>query len=332
MHRFVAPTIAVLLKALLALATTTAVAQNIPGAAARVNGVEISNFRLERHFEEYLRSKRRNVSAMINPKVYKNLKREALDQLIERELLWQAARADGKVATDAEVQSALQEIATQTKGGRDAYLRRLAQAGFDEASYAEYVRQEMSGLAWLARRASATSPVSDADVEAAYQANLSRFQRPESVRAQHILLKVAPAAPADAHAAARTALAKIRAEAAAGANFGDLARKYCPGLDCGLRRRTRRRDPRPDGEALRGRPVCACTGRGFRHRADAVRLPPDPLRVAAAGRGQIAGRCARLHPGGSSGRARRSARPRSCRRAEGGRPDRDPGAARLSSE
>ena len=193
MHRFVAPTVAFLLLALLALATTTAVAQNIPGAAARVNGVEISNFRLERHFEEYLRSQRRSVTAMINPKVYKKLKREALDQLIERELLWQAARAEGKVATDAEVQKALQEMVAQMKGGREAYLRRLAQAGFDEASYAEYVRQELSGAAWLQRRVGAAASVSDADVAAAYQANLNRFQQPETVRAQHILLKVAPA-------------------------------------------------------------------------------------------------------------------------------------------
>ena len=226
MHRFVAPTVAFLLLALLALATTTAVAQNIPGAAARVNGVEISNFRLERHFEEYLRGQRRNISSMINPKVYKKLKREALDQLIERELLWQAARAEGMVATDAEVQKALQEMVAQMKGGREAYLRRLAQAGFDEASYAEYVRQELSGAAWLLRRAGETTAISDDEVAAAYQANLSRYQRPETVRAQHILLKVAPAAPADAHAAARSALAKIRAEAAAGADFGDLARRY----------------------------------------------------------------------------------------------------------
>jgi parvulin-like peptidyl-prolyl isomerase len=226
MHPSATRTLAALLLAVVALAATAAFAQNIPGAAARVNGVEISNFRLERHFEEFLRSQRRNVTAMINPKVYKKLKREALDQLIERELLWQAARADGRVATDAEVQKALQAMAAQIKGGREAYLRRLAQAGFDEASYAEYVRQEMSGAAWLQRRASAASPVSDADVAAAYQANLNRYQRPETVRAQHILLKVAPDAPADAHAAARSALAKIRAEAAAGADFGDLARKH----------------------------------------------------------------------------------------------------------
>jgi parvulin-like peptidyl-prolyl isomerase len=225
MHRFAAQTVATLLLAVLTLAAATSIAQNIPGTAARVNGVEISNFRLERHFEDYLRSQRRNVSAMINPKVYKKLKREALEQLIERELLWQAAKAEGRVATDSEVQKALQAMTSQMKD-RDAYLRRLAHAGFDEASYAEYVRQEMSGAAWLQRRASATSPVSDADVAAAYQANLNRFQQPETLRAQHILLKVAPDAAADVHAAARSTLAKIRAEAAAGADFGELARRY----------------------------------------------------------------------------------------------------------
>ncbi|HEX6828685.1 MAG TPA: hypothetical protein VF104_06870, partial [Burkholderiales bacterium] len=62
-------------------------AAQIVGTAARVNGAEISNLRLERHFDEYVKGKGRNITKMINPKVYKKLKREALDQLIDKELL-----------------------------------------------------------------------------------------------------------------------------------------------------------------------------------------------------------------------------------------------------
>lgn len=153
-------------------------AQNIPGAAARVNGVEISNFRLERHFEEYLKGQRRSVTAMINPRVYKKLKHEALDQLIERELLWQAARTEGVVAADDEVQAVLARMREQL-GTREAFDRKLAHAGFDEAAFAEYMRRSLSGAKLLGRRVHAAPEVGDDEIEAYYRANIHRFGEPQ---------------------------------------------------------------------------------------------------------------------------------------------------------
>jgi SurA N-terminal domain len=169
-----APWFAPLLALVLAWCAAAAFAQTIPGVAARVNGVEIGNFRLERHFDEFLKSQRRNVSAMINPRVYKKLKREALEQLIEREVLWQAAQADGVNVADAEVQAALQQMQERMKS-RDDYLRKLEQAGFNEKSYAEYVRQDLAGAKYLMGKSSAPPQVSDAEVAAFYQSNQHRF-------------------------------------------------------------------------------------------------------------------------------------------------------------
>lgn len=162
----------------LGLVAATAFAQSVPGVAARVNGVEIGNLRLERHFDEFLKSQRRNITAMINPRVYKKLKREALDQLIERELLWQAAQADGVVVEDAEVQAALRQMQERMRG-RDAYLRKLELAGFDENSYAEYLRQDLAGAKYLIHHAAQSPVVSDDEVAAFYQRNLHRFQKLE---------------------------------------------------------------------------------------------------------------------------------------------------------
>jgi peptidyl-prolyl cis-trans isomerase C len=215
---------ACLLAAPLALGLS-AVAQNIPGVAARVNGVAISNLRLERHFEEYLRNQRRNVSAMINPRVYKKLKRDALDQLIEREVLWQAAQADGVVAADAEVHEALQQIEAKL-GSRDALRRKLEHAGFDEKSYAEYIRHELSGASYLVRKSSGTPAVNDDEVANFYRQNMHRFHKPAAARARHILVKVAANATPPEHAAARAKIDALRAELAAGADFAELARRH----------------------------------------------------------------------------------------------------------
>lgn len=114
-----------------------------PGVAARVNGVAIPAARLERWFEEYLASKGRSVAAIRSPAAYRTLHREALDQLVEAELLWQEAQRAGLVATEAEAAAAVAEIrAAFPRPG--AFERRLARGGFTEESYASFVRQQLS--------------------------------------------------------------------------------------------------------------------------------------------------------------------------------------------
>jgi parvulin-like peptidyl-prolyl isomerase len=214
-----------LVAAPLALGLAAGLAQTIPGVAARVNGVAISNLRLERHFEEYLTTQRRNISSMINPGVYKKLKREALDQLIERELLWQAAQADGVVAADTEVQAALQQMQAKL-GSRDAFLLKLERAGFDEKSYAEVIKHELSGASYLVRKSSGTPFVNDDEVATFYRQNMHRFHKPEAARARHILIKVAANATPQERSAARAKIDALHAELQGGADFAELARRH----------------------------------------------------------------------------------------------------------
>ena len=61
--------------------------------AARVNGVEIGLMRLERYFSEYLDAQGRAVTSIRNPGLYKRLRDQALDELIDKELLWQERNA-----------------------------------------------------------------------------------------------------------------------------------------------------------------------------------------------------------------------------------------------
>lgn len=200
-------------------------AAQIVGTAAVVNGAEISNLRLERHFDEYVKGKGRNITKMINPKVYKKLKREALDQLIEKELLWQEAQRRGIQVSDADVAAALKEQESQYKT-RDAYLRKLENAGFDEKSYADYVRREIA-IQRCIETAFPPKPVTDADIHEFYVANPDKFTRPEAVRARHILIQVPAGSDAATRQAARARIEDVLAKARKkGADFAELARKY----------------------------------------------------------------------------------------------------------
>ncbi|NWL77602.1 hypothetical protein DM872_12135 [Pseudomonas taiwanensis] len=137
------------------------------GIAARVNGTDISNFRLERHFVDYLKIQGRQVGAIRSPVAYKRLKREALQQLIDKELLWQEASRLGISVSDEEISGSLAEMKAafpDTQG----FTRALEEAGFDEPSYRDYLRHELVASRVLDELAKATPPT-EAEVQAAYE-------------------------------------------------------------------------------------------------------------------------------------------------------------------
>jgi hypothetical protein len=127
---------------LISMWVPVAFASNGP-AAARVNGEEISEFRLERYFAEYLEDQGRALGSIRNPKAYKQLRQKALDALIDREVLWQEALKRGVVISDATVQRQVEQT-RQAIGGAEKFARRLEDSGFDEAGFAEYTRRELA--------------------------------------------------------------------------------------------------------------------------------------------------------------------------------------------
>lgn len=133
-----------------ALAPVAAQAQE-QGNAAVVNGQPISVFRLERHFEDYLKEHGRNLGNIRDPRVYKRLKRDALFELVDRQLLWEAAQADQLKVSPEALDAALARVQAAFRS-RDGYLRRLSAAGFSEPEYRAYLERIMAGELALARR------------------------------------------------------------------------------------------------------------------------------------------------------------------------------------
>jgi parvulin-like peptidyl-prolyl isomerase len=221
MHR---PAIIVVLSLAALLWQAQATAQNYYGNAARVNDAYITNERLERYFDEYVKDKGRNITKMINPRVYKTLKREALDKLIDREVLWQAARDKGIRVDEAEVDATLKEMQAGAKT-REAYLRRLELSGFDEKAYAEYVRQELASRKYLAQEVPLPE-VGEEEIAAFYREKPHHFARPEKVKASHILVRVEPGADDRTKMEARERAASILADLRKGEDFATLAERY----------------------------------------------------------------------------------------------------------
>ncbi|WP_460415283.1 SurA N-terminal domain-containing protein [Pseudomonas sp. microsymbiont 2] len=141
---------------------------------ARVNGVEIGVLRLERYFTEYLQAQGRAVASIRNPNLYRSLREQALDELIDKELLWQEARRQGIDISDAQVVARVGELEAAF-GSPAVFERRLGEAGFDRASFADYTRHEMAAQQVYARLTEVQAP-SEAEVLAFHQANRERLR------------------------------------------------------------------------------------------------------------------------------------------------------------
>ncbi|WP_212624963.1 peptidylprolyl isomerase [Pseudomonas sp. PP3] len=212
------------LKTLLVLLTLwvpAAFCSNGP-AVARVNGEEISQLRLERYFVEYLEDQGRALGSIRNPKAYKQLRKAALDALIDKELLWQEAVKRGVVVSDAAVQSQVDQT-RQAFGGAEVFARRLEDAGFDEATYIEYTRRDLAAQQMFAELTKVSEP-DEKEVQAFFTEHRAEMNRPEQVQARHILIKVPQGAQASTVDAARLRLEEMRASINAGADFASVAR------------------------------------------------------------------------------------------------------------
>ena len=202
--------------------TISAEAQlNAYGTAARVNGVDISNEKVERNFEEYQRDKEINIAAIRYPNRVTMMRQEVLESLIAQELIWQAAQEHDVIASDDMVDDAMQEAGAQFASQQD-FIGRLAAEGYTVASYREHLRQMLSAQHYLASIA-ADIDVSDAECQEFYIANPDKFELPEGMRASHILLRL----PATADAAAREQVSQkaagLLARLEAGEGFAALA-------------------------------------------------------------------------------------------------------------
>ncbi len=191
------------------------------GLAARVNGQEITAKRFEHYFEDFLSDRGRNIASIRNPTVLKKLRGEALDALVDEELLTQEAARKGIAASTAEVDAAVAAMRANFKS-QDAFARRLERAGFDEAGYRAYVGQQLAVKRLVESDIQPKVSVSDRDVHRFYVANPSRFAIPAQVRIRQIFI-ASGNDPAGALSRCQEILAQARRPRS---DFAALARQY----------------------------------------------------------------------------------------------------------
>ena len=215
-----------LLLALLALGTTAWAQGFNPGTAVRVNGVEISNERFNAFYQEYRRPYGINVAGRGDHlQRLTKLRKEAMDEMVEQELIRQAAEAQGIQVSEAEIDTALAEI-SEPFDNPDEFNRRIQSEGFTPDSYRQHVGRMIAAKKYLDDIRLGVATVSDEELEAYDRDNELSLTLPEQVRVRDILLTWKPMGTTDDRAAIREQMVPILERARAGEDFAALAREY----------------------------------------------------------------------------------------------------------
>ncbi len=195
------------------------------GDAVRINGVNISNERFNAFYQEYRRPYGLNVAGRGDHlEQLKRLRKEAMELMIEQELVRQAASEKGLDATPGEIDAAIAEV-SEPFDDPDEFQRRLQTEGFTPESYREHVGRMIAAKKYLDEVRLGVGAVSDEELEKYYRANEYRLTFPEQVRVRHILLTWKPLGTNDDKAAIRKQMEPILKRARDGEDFAALARE-----------------------------------------------------------------------------------------------------------
>ncbi len=220
-------TIKKLLVLIALLAGGSAAAQGIyPGDAVRVNDETISYQRFHGFYIEYRNSKGVAIAARGDQLgLLTELRKEAMDLIIEQALVAQAAETAGVEAAPEDIDKSIEDLRS-IFDSEDAFLMKLEGEGFTEASFRTHIGRMMAAQLYLAGFRNEASDVSDADLERYYKENERRLTLPEQIRVRHILITWKPLGKQDDRAFIREQMVPILERARAGEDFAALAREF----------------------------------------------------------------------------------------------------------
>ncbi len=196
-------------------------------AAAVVNGSVITQqaltFETQRFMEQMARQGQVPNEAMM-PQMRENV----LNRMIEEELLYQDSQANAIQVPEDRLKKELASIKERFPSEKE-YHDALAGVGMSEDALAQKITRGVAIEELIKTRVIQDVTVSAEESRSFYDKNASMFEKPEQVKASHILIKIAEDATDEQKMAARKKIDDIRKKAVAGEDFATLAKEYSEG-------------------------------------------------------------------------------------------------------
>ncbi len=193
---------------------------------ARVNGTEIKFIELKRASKVIKSGQQASPNT---PDQQKEFEKQAVQQLISAELLYQAGQKLEIKDLDKQLEAKLAQGKARFSNEQD-FAKAIKELEMAESDLRDYTRRDLVITNFIEKTIVPKITVSEEDAKKFYEQNADKFTRPESVKASHILIGTDQKMSADDKKAAREKAEKLRKEVAGGADFAALAKgnSTCP--------------------------------------------------------------------------------------------------------
>jgi peptidyl-prolyl cis-trans isomerase C len=206
-----------------------AVSKETPRAnAATVNGVAITESDVQKETDRFLQQAAAT-GQQVSPEQMTELRKEVLDSLISREVVYQESQKQGLKATDSEIDERVADLKKgfPTDGDYQAVLQKM---NITEPEFKKQVSKQLVMKKLIDQAVLPKVTVTDEEVKKFYDEHPDDFKMPEQVRASHILKKVDPKASEADKAKAKKELTDLQERIKKGEDLAALAKEHsdCP--------------------------------------------------------------------------------------------------------
>jgi peptidyl-prolyl cis-trans isomerase C len=198
------------------------------GAAALVNGTEISRIFLESEIDKITTMLSRQGKVLTEEEL-DGLRRDVLEKLIDYEVLWQQS-ANKKIAvSDQTVNDEVDGLKKQFPD-EESFMRSMEEMDISESELRVRIRKNIAVRDLIEQEVSSKIKVTEEEGETFYKDHPHYFLEPEQVQASHVLIEVSDNATEEEQEKAKQEIEALEARLKKGEDFGTVAREasQCP--------------------------------------------------------------------------------------------------------
>ncbi len=198
-----------------------------PANVATVNGKAISYEDFENELTLY-KQRMQAQGMQIPEQLQGQVRSEVLDQVIGRELIYQASKKSGVKVDPEKVDEELSAIKKRFPDQKK-FEEALGNMNLSEEKLKNQITERSMIRSFIEKEIVSKIEVTDEEAKSFYEKNPNYFKRPEEVHAQHILIKSSEGDDEKKKTDSRQELMKIKERANAGEEFSELAKAHSQG-------------------------------------------------------------------------------------------------------
>lgn len=190
---------------------------------ATVNGKDILKDEYEREISR-IKNQASAQGGQIAESEMAQIKKQIIDNLIDMELLYQTSIEKGVAINQASIDDEWAKVTSRYPEEKDL-KKALDDLKVTEDIIKAQIRKGLAVNTFINQNFVEKTVIPESEAKAYYDNNAERFNKPESVRASHILIKVEPTADETKKKAARAEIEKIQTRLKAGEDFAAVAKE-----------------------------------------------------------------------------------------------------------